>query len=110
MSDKNDKNTDGYRWRKYGRKKVKNSIYPRNYYRCNVTECPAKKFMEKIIENGKERYKTVYKGQHCHEAPTFIETPKIESQESFKNVVYSKMVRKKKKNLKILSFYFFFYE
>eukprot|EP01091_Cochliopodium_minus_P011653 TRINITY_DN3362_c0_g1_i3.p1 TRINITY_DN3362_c0_g1~~TRINITY_DN3362_c0_g1_i3.p1 ORF type:complete len:326 (-),score=88.09 TRINITY_DN3362_c0_g1_i3:184-1161(-) len=75
-----------------GGKKVKNSLYPRNYYRCNVTDCPAKKFMEKIIENGKEKYKTVYKGQHCHEPPTMIETPKIENQESFKNIVYNKMI------------------
>ncbi|KAF7830435.1 putative WRKY transcription factor 50 [Senna tora] len=38
---------DGYKWRKYGKKMVKNSPNPRNYYRCSVEGCPVKKRVER---------------------------------------------------------------
>ncbi|KAK1307207.1 putative WRKY transcription factor 50 [Acorus calamus] len=34
---------DGYKWRKYGKKSVKNSPNPRNYYRCSAEGCNVKK-------------------------------------------------------------------
>ncbi|GAB4854495.1 WRKY Transcription Factor [Ancistrocladus abbreviatus] len=38
---------DGYKWRKYGKKMVKNSPNPRNYYKCSVDRCPVKKKVER---------------------------------------------------------------
>ncbi|CAA2996483.1 probable WRKY transcription factor 71 [Olea europaea subsp. europaea] len=38
---------DGYRWRKYGQKAVKNSPYPRSYYRCTTQKCSVKKHVER---------------------------------------------------------------
>ena len=37
---------DGYKWRIYGKKKVKGSEYPRSYYKCTYPNCPAKKKVE----------------------------------------------------------------
>ncbi|MQL25269.1 WRKY transcription factor, partial [Escherichia coli] len=34
---------DGYKWRKYGKKSVKNSPNPRNYYKCSSEGCKVKK-------------------------------------------------------------------
>ncbi|KAK0602059.1 hypothetical protein LWI29_029955 [Acer saccharum] len=39
---------DGYRWRKYGQKGVKNSPYTRNYYKCSAEGCPVKKELKEI--------------------------------------------------------------
>ncbi|CAI8606029.1 unnamed protein product [Vicia faba] len=56
---------DGYRWRKYGKKMVKNSPNPRNYYRCSVEGCPVKKRVER--DNDDSRYViTTYEGMHTH--------------------------------------------
>lgn len=56
---------DGYKWRKYGKKMVKNSPNPRNYYRCSVDSCPVKKRVERDRED--PRYViTTYEGQHNH--------------------------------------------
>ncbi|KAL0311845.1 UNVERIFIED_CONTAM: putative WRKY transcription factor 50 [Sesamum radiatum] len=38
---------DGFKWRKYGKKMVKNSPNPRNYYKCSVEGCSVKKRVER---------------------------------------------------------------
>nr|AFK42124.1 unknown [Lotus japonicus] len=56
---------DGFKWRKYGKKMVKNSPNPRNYYRCSVEGCPVKKRVER--DNDDSRYViTTYEGMHTH--------------------------------------------
>ncbi|XP_020206759.1 probable WRKY transcription factor 50 [Cajanus cajan] len=56
---------DGYRWRKYGKKMVKNSPNPRNYYRCSADGCPVKKRVERDKDD--PRYViTTYEGNHTH--------------------------------------------
>eukprot|EP00249_Psilotum_nudum_P016457 c25834_g1_i1 orf=228-641(-) len=57
---------DGYSWRKYGQKAVKHSLYPRSYYRCRKSQCPAKKQVERFSQNP-EFVMTTYEGIHNHQ-------------------------------------------
>ncbi|KAE9586888.1 putative transcription factor WRKY family [Lupinus albus] len=60
---------DGYKWRKYGKKMVKSSPYPRNYYKCSAYGCPVKKRVER--ERDDPTYViTTYEGIHTHSVPT----------------------------------------
>ncbi|KAL2926077.1 putative WRKY transcription factor 57 [Bienertia sinuspersici] len=52
---------DGYRWRKYGQKAVKNSPFPR----CTNSKCTVKKRVERSSEDPTIVI-TTYEGQHCH--------------------------------------------
>ncbi|KAG9439755.1 hypothetical protein H6P81_019920 [Aristolochia fimbriata] len=61
---------DGYRWRKYGQKAVKNSPYPRSYYRCTNSKCSVKKRVERSCEDPTIVI-TTYEGQHCHHTVGF---------------------------------------
>jgi hypothetical protein len=56
---------DGYRWRKYGQKAVKNSPFPRSYYRCTTASCNVKKRVERSC-NDPCVVVTTYEGQHTH--------------------------------------------
>nr|XP_043611647.1 probable WRKY transcription factor 57 [Erigeron canadensis]XP_043611651.1 probable WRKY transcription factor 57 [Erigeron canadensis] len=56
---------DGYRWRKYGQKAVKNSPFPRSYYRCTNSKCTVKKRVERSSTDPTTVI-TTYEGQHCH--------------------------------------------
>ncbi|XP_076892124.1 putative WRKY transcription factor 51 [Bidens hawaiensis] len=59
---------DGFKWRKYGKKMVKNSPNPRNYYRCSAEGCTVKKRVERDVED--PRYViTTYEGVHNHQSP-----------------------------------------
>jgi WRKY DNA -binding domain len=63
---------DGYNWRKYGQKQLKDGKYPKSYYKCTSPSCPVKK----TIERSSEGHITdiTYQGQHNHEAMRQIET------------------------------------
>ncbi|XP_076939218.1 putative WRKY transcription factor 57 [Bidens hawaiensis] len=61
---------DGYKWRKYGQKAVKNSLFPRSYYRCTSNKCTVKKRVERSSEDPTTVI-TTYEGQHCHHSIGF---------------------------------------
>ncbi|PKA64899.1 putative WRKY transcription factor 49 [Apostasia shenzhenica] len=56
---------DGYKWRKYGQKSIKNSPNPRSYYRCTNPKCNAKKQVERSGEDP-ETLVITYEGLHLH--------------------------------------------
>ncbi|KAK4353229.1 hypothetical protein RND71_028747 [Anisodus tanguticus] len=59
---------DGFRWRKYGQKKVKSSPFPRSYYRCTTASCGLKKRVERSIQDP-SIVVTTYEGTHTHPCP-----------------------------------------
>uniref|UniRef100_A0A8R7P843 WRKY domain-containing protein n=1 Tax=Triticum urartu TaxID=4572 RepID=A0A8R7P843_TRIUA len=59
---------DGYRWRKYGQKAVKNSSFPRSYYRCTAAQCGVKKLVERSQQDP-STVVTTYEGRHGHPSP-----------------------------------------
>ncbi|CAI9299885.1 unnamed protein product [Lactuca saligna] len=56
---------DGYRWRKYGQKAVKNSKFPRSYYRCTYQDCNVKKQVQRLSKD-EGVVVTTYEGTHSH--------------------------------------------
>ncbi|XP_020250016.1 probable WRKY transcription factor 12 [Asparagus officinalis] len=59
---------DGYKWRKYGQKVVKNTQHPRSYYRCTQDNCRVKKRVERLAEDARMVI-TTYEGRHAHSPP-----------------------------------------
>ncbi|KAK3211816.1 hypothetical protein Dsin_016522 [Dipteronia sinensis] len=62
---------DGFKWRKYGKKSVKNSPNPRNYYKCSSGGCNVKKRVERDRED-QSYVITTYDGIHNHESPCVV--------------------------------------
>ncbi|KAL1290809.1 hypothetical protein HN51_059329 [Arachis hypogaea] len=60
---------DGFKWRKYGKKSVKNSPNPRNYYKCSSVGCGVKKRVERDAED-RSYVLTSYDGVHNHQSPS----------------------------------------
>jgi len=56
---------DGYKWRKYGQKVVKNTHHPRSYYRCTQNNCRVKKRVERLADDPRMVI-TTYEGRHTH--------------------------------------------
>lgn len=59
---------DGYHWRKYGQKAIKNSPYFRSYYRCTSSLCGVKKIVERSSDDPAVVI-TTYEGHHKHSIP-----------------------------------------
>ncbi|KAL1364813.1 hypothetical protein HN51_012971 [Arachis hypogaea] len=59
---------DGYRWRKYGKKAVKNTPNLRNYYKCSSEGCGVKKRVERDRDDSSYVI-TTYEGIHNHASP-----------------------------------------
>ncbi|CAK8563803.1 unnamed protein product [Lathyrus sativus] len=68
---------DGYRWRKYGQKPVKNSPFPRSYYRCTTPGCEVKKHIERFALEP-SMLLTSYEGKHTHLAPKVKHVSRLE--------------------------------
>ncbi|KAL4386213.1 hypothetical protein GQ457_09G011570 [Hibiscus cannabinus] len=62
---------DGYKWRKYGKKSVKNSPNPRNYYKCSSGGCEVKKRIERDRDD-QSYVITTYEGSHNHDSPFML--------------------------------------
>nr|CDP90455.1 WRKY transcription factor [Humulus lupulus] len=56
---------DGYRWRKYGQKTVKNGRFPRSYYKCTYQGCNVKKQIQRLCKD-EGVVVTTYEGMHNH--------------------------------------------
>ncbi|XP_006655508.2 probable WRKY transcription factor 43 [Oryza brachyantha] len=68
----NDVLDDGYRWRKYGQKAVKNSDFPRSYYRCTHHTCSVKKQVQRLAKD-RGIVVTTYEGVHNHPCEKLME-------------------------------------
>ncbi|XP_044493954.1 probable WRKY transcription factor 51 isoform X2 [Mangifera indica] len=75
---------DGFKWRKYGKKSVKNSPNPRNYYKCSNEGCNVKKRVERDREDSSYVI-TTYEGVHNHETPCVVYYNQIPSLNTLPN-------------------------
>lgn len=73
---------DGYKWRKYGQKIVKNSLHPRSYFRCTHHNCRVKKRVERLSQDCRMVI-TTYEGRHTHTPSEDINSSEHECFSSF---------------------------
>ncbi|KAL0736810.1 hypothetical protein Bca4012_013020 [Brassica carinata] len=72
---------DGFLWRKYGQKQIKESDHQRSYYKCAYTKdqkCEAKKQVQ-MIQNNPPLYSTTYFGRHICQLHQAFETFPIDT-------------------------------
>ncbi|XP_028229736.1 probable WRKY transcription factor 13 isoform X2 [Glycine soja] len=69
---------DGYKWRKYGQKVVKNTQHP-SYYRCTQDNCRVKKRVERLAEDPRMVI-TTYEGRHVHSPSNELEDSQTPSE------------------------------
>ncbi|KAF3448624.1 hypothetical protein FNV43_RR09337 [Rhamnella rubrinervis] len=82
---------DGYRWRKYGHKSVKNNIHPRSYYRCCHHTCNVKKQIQRLSKDS-SIVVTTYEGIHNHPCEKLMESlipflKQLQFLSSFQNII-----------------------
>ncbi|PWA83613.1 putative WRKY transcription factor 51 [Artemisia annua] len=82
---------DGFKWRKYGKKVVKSSSYPRNYFKCSVVGCNVKKRIEKDVKDP-HYVITTYDGVHNHKG-TFYTRFLRKEEHSKKKIAREKEIR-----------------
>uniref|UniRef100_A0A0E0KH10 WRKY domain-containing protein n=1 Tax=Oryza punctata TaxID=4537 RepID=A0A0E0KH10_ORYPU len=61
---------DGYEWKKYGQKFIKNIQKNRSYFRCRDQRCGAKKKVEWHPHDPGLNLRIVYDGAHHHGSPS----------------------------------------
>uniref|UniRef100_A0A1J3E5M2 Putative WRKY transcription factor 59 n=1 Tax=Noccaea caerulescens TaxID=107243 RepID=A0A1J3E5M2_NOCCA len=62
---------DGFKWRKYGKKPITGSPFPRHYHKCSNPDCVVKKKIERDTNNP-EYVLTTYEGIHNHASPSVV--------------------------------------
>ncbi|KAL9264272.1 putative WRKY transcription factor 49 [Drosera capensis] len=72
---------DGYKWRKYGQKSIKNSPNPRSYYKCTNPRCGAKKQVQRSTDDP-DTLMITYEGLHLHFAYPYFHLAQPQQQPS----------------------------
>ncbi|CAN8314700.1 unnamed protein product [Cochlearia groenlandica] len=62
---------DGFKWRKYGKKSIRGSPYPRHYHKCSDPKCVVTKKID-IDTTNPEYVLTTYEGIHNHPSPSVV--------------------------------------